>query len=94
MTFRDCRVTELRPLGRDEPLARPAVEAGERLGFLPGDLQEKVDPYLRPLYDALFDLVDYERVTRLLEKRVIEIAPGSVNLVDPARAEAFGRGVM
>jgi phosphate starvation-inducible protein PhoH and related proteins len=56
-------------------LARPAVEAGEKLGFLPGDLQEKVDPYLRPLYDALFDLVDYERVTRLLEKRVIEIAP-------------------
>ena len=56
-------------------LARPAVEAGEKLGFLPGDVQEKVDPYLRPLYDALFDLVDYERVTRLLEKRVIEIAP-------------------
>lgn len=56
-------------------LARPAVEAGEKLGFLPGDLQEKVDPYLRPLYDALFDLVDYERVTRLLEKQVIEIAP-------------------
>ncbi len=56
-------------------LARPAVEAGEKLGFLPGDLQEKVDPYLRPLYDALFDLVDYERVERLLEKRVIEIAP-------------------
>ena len=56
-------------------LARPAVEAGEKLGFLPGDLQDKVDPYLRPLYDALFDLVDYERVTRLLEKRVIEIAP-------------------
>jgi phosphate starvation-inducible PhoH-like protein len=56
-------------------LARPAVEAGEKLGFLPGDLQEKIDPYLRPLYDALFDLVDYERVTRLLEKRVIEIAP-------------------
>ena len=56
-------------------LARPAVEAGEKLGFLPGDLQEKVDPYLRPLYDALFDLVDYKRVTRLLEKRVIEIAP-------------------
>ncbi len=56
-------------------LARPAVEAGERLGFLPGDLQDKVDPYLRPLYDALFDLVDYERVTRLLEKRVIEVAP-------------------
>jgi phosphate starvation-inducible PhoH-like protein len=56
-------------------LARPAVEAGEKLGFLPGDLQDKVDPYLRPLYDALFDLVDYERVMRLLEKRVIEIAP-------------------
>ena len=56
-------------------LARPAVEAGEKLGFLPGDLQDKVDPYLRPLYDALFDLADYERVTRLLEKRVIEVAP-------------------
>jgi phosphate starvation-inducible PhoH-like protein len=52
-------------------LARPAVEAGEKLGFLPGDLQEKVDPYLRPLYDALFDLVDNEKVMRLLEKRVI-----------------------
>ncbi len=56
-------------------LTRPAVEAGERLGFLPGDLQEKVDPYLRPLYDALFDLVDDERVTKMLEKRIIEIAP-------------------
>src|ERR1044071_2075869 len=56
-------------------LARPAVEAGEKLGFLPGDLQDKVDPYLRPLYDALFDLIDYEKVTRLLEKRVIVIAP-------------------
>ena len=56
-------------------LARPAVEAGEKLGFLPGDLQDKVDPYLRPLYDALFDLIDYERVTKLLEKRVIEVAP-------------------
>jgi len=56
-------------------LARPAVEAGEKLGFLPGDLQDKVDPYLRPLYDALFDLIDYDRVTRLLEKRVIEVAP-------------------
>ncbi|MEW6130071.1 MAG: PhoH family protein [Acidobacteriota bacterium] len=56
-------------------LARPAVEAGEKLGFLPGDLQDKVDPYLRPLYDSLFDLVDYERVTKLLEKRVIEVAP-------------------
>jgi phosphate starvation-inducible PhoH-like protein len=56
-------------------LARPAVEAGEKLGFLPGDLQDKVDPYLRPLYDALFDLIDYERVTKLIEKRVIEVAP-------------------
>jgi len=56
-------------------LARPAVEAGEKLGFLPGDLQDKVDPYLRPLYDALFDLVDYERVTKFIEKRVIEVAP-------------------
>lgn len=56
-------------------LTRPAVEAGERLGFLPGDLQDKVDPYLRPLYDALFDLVDGERVTKMLEKRIIEIAP-------------------
>ncbi len=56
-------------------LTRPAVEAGERLGFLPGDLQDKVDPYLRPLYDALFDLVDVERVTKMLEKRIIEIAP-------------------
>lgn len=56
-------------------LTRPAVEAGEKLGFLPGDLQEKVDPYLRPLYDALYDIMDYERVERLLERRVIEIAP-------------------
>jgi phosphate starvation-inducible PhoH-like protein len=56
-------------------LARPAVEAGERLGFLPGTLQEKVDPYLRPLYDALYDLMDAERVDRYLEKNVIEIAP-------------------
>lgn len=56
-------------------LARPAVEAGEKLGFLPGDLQDKVDPYLRPLYDALFDLIDADRVTRLIEKRIIEVAP-------------------
>ncbi|SRR5579859_1954937 len=56
-------------------LARPAVEAGERLGFLPGTLQEKVDPYLRPLYDALYDLMDQERVDRCLEKNIIEIAP-------------------
>src|SRR5438105_8321322 len=56
-------------------LARPAVEAGERLGFLPGTLQEKIDPYLRPLYDALYDLLDPEREDRYLEKNVIEIAP-------------------
>ncbi|MBI4887952.1 MAG: PhoH family protein [Acidobacteria bacterium] len=56
-------------------LARPAVEAGEKLGFLPGDLQEKVNPYLRPLYDALFDLMEAERATRLLERGVIEVAP-------------------
>ena len=56
-------------------LARPAVEAGEKLGFLPGDLQDKVDPYLRPLYDALFDVMDQERVTTFLEKRIIEVAP-------------------
>jgi phosphate starvation-inducible PhoH-like protein len=56
-------------------LARPAVEAGERLGFLPGTLQEKVDPYLRPLYDALYDLMEQEKVDRFLEKNVIEIAP-------------------
>ena len=56
-------------------LARPAVEAGEKLGFLPGDLQEKVNPYLRPLYDALYDMLDGERVNRLLDRGVIEIAP-------------------
>jgi phosphate starvation-inducible PhoH-like protein len=56
-------------------LARPAVEAGERLGFLPGTLQEKVDPYLRPLYDALYDMLDPEKVDRYLEKSIIEIAP-------------------
>jgi phosphate starvation-inducible PhoH-like protein len=56
-------------------LARPAVEAGERLGFLPGTLQEKVDPFLRPLYDALYDLLEAEKVERLLEKGTIEIAP-------------------
>ena len=56
-------------------LARPAVEAGENLGFLPGDLQEKVDPYLRPLYDALEDMMPAERVARALEDRTIEIAP-------------------
>ncbi|MDR2366403.1 MAG: PhoH family protein [Zoogloeaceae bacterium] len=56
-------------------LTRPAVEAGERLGFLPGDLAQKVDPYLRPLYDALYDLMGFERVIRLYEKGVLEIAP-------------------
>ena len=56
-------------------LTRPAVEAGEKLGFLPGDLQQKVDPYLRPLYDALFDLFGFEKTQRLIEKQVIEIAP-------------------
>ncbi|RPH53363.1 MAG: PhoH family protein [Acidobacteria bacterium] len=56
-------------------LARPAVEAGEKLGFLPGDLQEKVNPYLRPLYDALYDMMDVERVERLIERGTIEVAP-------------------
>ena len=56
-------------------LTRPAIEAGERLGFLPGDLTQKVDPYLRPLYDALFDLFGFEKTQRLIEKQVIEIAP-------------------
>lgn len=56
-------------------LTRPAVEAGERLGFLPGDLNQKVDPYLRPLYDALYDLMGFDKVQRLFEKQVIEIAP-------------------
>jgi phosphate starvation-inducible PhoH-like protein len=56
-------------------LARPAVEAGEKLGFLPGDLQEKVNPYLRPLYDALYDMLDVERVGRYIERGTIEIAP-------------------
>ncbi len=56
-------------------LTRPAVEAGERLGFLPGTLQEKVDPYLRPLYDALYDMLESERVEKLLERNVIEVAP-------------------
>ena len=56
-------------------LARPAVEAGERLGFLPGDLSQKVDPYLRPLYDALYEMLGFERVARLIERNVIEVAP-------------------
>lgn len=56
-------------------LVRPAVEAGERLGFLPGDLAQKIDPYLRPLYDALYEMLGTERVTRLMERNVIELAP-------------------
>ena len=56
-------------------LARPAVEAGEKLGFLPGDLQEKVNPYLRPLYDALYDMIDVEKANRFLERGTIEVAP-------------------
>jgi phosphate starvation-inducible protein PhoH and related proteins len=66
-------------LERDEVrrivLVRPAVEAGERLGFLPGDLSQKVDPYLRPMYDALYEMVGFERVAKLIERHVIEIAP-------------------
>ena len=66
-------------LERDEVsriiLVRPAVEAGERLGFLPGDLEQKVDPYLRPLYDALYEMLGFERVARLMEKHMIELAP-------------------
>lgn len=56
-------------------LTRPAVEAGERLGFLPGDLNQKVDPYLRPLYDALYEMLGFERVAKLMERNVIEVAP-------------------
>jgi phosphate starvation-inducible PhoH-like protein len=56
-------------------ISRPAVEAGEKLGFLPGDMVDKVDPYLRPMYDALYDLVDADRANRLLEKGIIEVAP-------------------
>ncbi|MEN8168776.1 MAG: PhoH family protein [Pseudomonadota bacterium] len=66
-------------LERDEVrrviLTRPAVEAGERLGFLPGDLAQKVDPYLRPLYDALYEMMGFERVAKLMERNVIEVAP-------------------
>jgi phosphate starvation-inducible PhoH-like protein len=56
-------------------LVRPAVEAGERLGFLPGDLAQKIDPYLRPLYDALFEMLGFEKVNKLIERNVIEVAP-------------------
>ena len=56
-------------------MVRPAVEAGERLGFLPGDMSQKVDPYLRPMYDALYDMIGTDQVMRLIERNVIEIAP-------------------
>jgi len=56
-------------------LSRPAVEAGEKLGFLPGDMKDKIDPYLRPLYDSLYELFDYEKIQRKIESGVIEIAP-------------------
>ena len=56
-------------------LVRPAVEAGEKLGFLPGDLSQKIDPYLRPLYDALYEMIGFERVEKLIEKNIIEVAP-------------------
>ncbi|MCP3671628.1 MAG: PhoH family protein, partial [Gammaproteobacteria bacterium] len=56
-------------------LVRPAVEAGEKLGFLPGDLSDKIDPYLRPLYDALYEMLGFERVAKLIERNVIEVAP-------------------
>lgn len=66
-------------LERDEVsrilLVRPAVEAGEKLGFLPGDLAQKVDPYLRPLYDALYEMIGFEKVAKLIEKNIIEVAP-------------------
>lgn len=71
-----CAVSALE---RDEVrrliLARPAVEAGEKLGFLPGDLAQKVDPYLRPLYDALYEMLGFERVAKLMERNIIEVAP-------------------
>ena len=56
-------------------LVRPAVEAGERLGFLPGDMSQKIDPYLRPMYDALYEMIGFDRVARLIERNVIELAP-------------------
>ena len=60
-------------------LTRPAVEAGEALGFLPGDLAQKVDPYLRPLYDALHDMMQFEKVSNLIEQGIIEVAPLALN---------------
>ena len=56
-------------------LVRPAVEAGEKLGFLPGDLTQKIDPYLRPLYDALYEMLGFDKVAKLIERQVIEVAP-------------------
>jgi phosphate starvation-inducible PhoH-like protein len=56
-------------------LVRPAVEAGEKLGFLPGDMAQKIDPYLRPLYDALYEMLGFERVAKLIERNIIEVAP-------------------
>ncbi len=71
-----CAVDALeRELVRRIVLVRPAVEAGERLGFLPGDLAQKVDPYLRPIYDALYEMLGFERVARFIERNVIEVAP-------------------
>ncbi|MDQ2694088.1 MAG: PhoH family protein [Pseudomonadota bacterium] len=71
-----CAVDALeRSLVRRLILVRPAVEAGERLGFLPGDLVQKIDPYLRPLYDALYEMLGFERVAKLMERNVIEVAP-------------------
>lgn len=62
---------------------RPAVEAGEKLGFLPGDLTQKIDPYLRPLYDALYEMLGFEKVAKLIEKQVIEVAPSPTCAVVP-----------
>ena len=62
-------------------LTRPAVEAGESLGFLPGTLNDKVDPYLRPLYDALFEMLGFEKVEKLIERNVIEVAPLAICVV-------------
>jgi phosphate starvation-inducible PhoH-like protein len=71
-----CAVEALnRDVVRRIVLVRPAVEAGERLGFLPGDLAQKVDPYLRPMYDALYEMMGFDRVARLMERNVIEVAP-------------------
>ena len=71
-----CEVEALdQELVRRILLVRPAVEAGEKLGFLPGDLSQKIDPYLRPLYDALYEMIGFERVEKLIEKNIIEVAP-------------------